>query len=96
MKRLAASREEIWQGVTMKKIAVLLLCLFSSFGVFPETVYKVSSVSVSKCFIQEDYIDTEKRSGTHYFVKDKNVLEKYLRDENGRISEEMKMQALCR
>lgn len=80
----------------MKKIAVLLLCLFSSFGVFPETVYKVSSVSVSKCFIQENYIDTEKRSGTHYFVKDKNVLEKYLRDENGRISEEMKMQALCR
>lgn len=75
-------------GVSMKKVAVFLICLFSSFNIFSEAVYKVSSVYVEK----GNRTDETVRS-TCYFVKNKNVLEKYYSN-NGRISKEIEVQVL--
>lgn len=73
----------------MKKVAVFLICLFSSLNIFSESVYKVSSVYVE----EGNRTDETVRRSTCYFVKNKNILEKYCSDE-GRISKEIKVQVL--
>ena len=73
----------------MKKIAVFLICLFSSFNILSETVYKVSYT-----YVEKGELWNETSEGTSYFVKDENILKKYL-DENVRIPKEIEMQALC-
>lgn len=67
----------------MKKVAVFLICLFSSFNIFSETIYKVSSIYVEK----GNRTDETTRRSTYYFVKNKNTLEKYY-SEDGRISKD--------
>lgn len=73
----------------MKKVAVFLICLFSSFNIFSEAVYKVSSVYVEKGNRTDEIV----RRSTCYFVKNKNILEKYYSN-NGRISKEIEVQVL--
>lgn len=72
----------------MKKIALLVMCLFSSFSGFSETVYKMSDT-----YVEKGERENETSERTYYFVKDKNMLKKYC-NEDGRISKEIEIRAL--